>query len=158
MEKENFSSEYQLDHIDDQILQLLSENAKLGSKEIAAQVGLTVTPTYERIRRMEKRGFIKGYKAVLDKKKMGKNLRVLCNVQLKSHAAELLESFESQVIELEEVTSCFHIAGNFDYLLLIEVEDMEVYAEFLKGKLASIPHISTVQSSFVMRALKEIGL
>jgi Lrp/AsnC family transcriptional regulator, leucine-responsive regulatory protein len=157
MEKENYSPEYQLDQIDEQILALLVENAKLGSKEIAAHVGLTVTPTYERIRRLEKRGFIKSYKAVLDKKKLGKNLTVLCNVQLKSHAAELLESFESQVIELQEVTSCYHIAGNFDYLLIIEIEDMDEYAEFLKGKLASIPHIATVQSSFVMRALKETG-
>lgn len=155
MEKEIYSPEYQLDQIDEQILALLVENAKLGSKEIAAQVGLTITPTYERIRRLEKRGFIKSYKAVLDKKKLGKNLTVLCNVQLKSHTAELLESFESQVIELQEVTSCYHIAGNFDYLLIIEIEDMDVYAQFLKSKLASIPHIATVQSSFVMRALKE---
>jgi Lrp/AsnC family leucine-responsive transcriptional regulator len=87
---------------------------------------------------------------------LGKNLTVLCNVQLKSHASELLESFESQVIELKEVTSCYHIAGNFDYLLIIDIEDMDKYAEFLKGKLASIPHIATVQSSFVMRALKEV--
>ncbi|TXI87886.1 MAG: Lrp/AsnC family transcriptional regulator [Crocinitomicaceae bacterium] len=155
MEKENYSFDYQLDHIDEHILALLVENAKLGSKEIASSVGLTVTPTYERIRRLEKRGFIKRYKAVLDKKKMGKNLRVLCNVQLKSHAAEFIESFESQVIELSEVTSCFHIAGNFDYLLIIDIVDMDEYAEFLKEKLASIPHIATVQSSFVMHALKD---
>lgn len=157
MEKENYSPDFQLDHIDEQILNLLVENAKLGSKEIASSVGLTVTPTYERIRRLEKRGFIKSYKAVLDKKKLGKNLSVLCNVQLKSHAAEFIESFESQVIQLQEVTSCFHIAGNFDYLLFIEVTDMDEYAEFLKEKLASIPHIATVQSSFVMRTLKENG-
>lgn len=157
MEKENYSPDFQLDHIDEQILNLLVENAKLGSKEIASSVGLTVTPTYERIRRLEKRGFIKSYKAVLDKKKLGKNLSVLCNVQLKSHAAEFIESFESQVIQLQEVSNCYHIAGNFDYLLFIEVTDMDEYAEFLKEKLASIPHIATVQSSFVMRTLKENG-
>lgn len=155
MEKENSSFEYILDPIDEQILQLLKKNAKLGSKEIAASVGLSVTPTYERIRRLEKRGFIKGYVTILDKRKQGKSLSVLCNVQLKSHAAEFLDSFESEVIKLEEITSCYHIAGNFDYLLMIEVRDMDEYAQFLKGKLASIPHIATVQSSFVMRALKE---
>lgn len=155
MEKENSSFEYILDPIDEQILQLLKKNAKLGSKEIAASVGLSVTPTYERIRRLEKRGFIKGYVTILDKRKQGKNLSVLCNVQLKSHAAEFLDSFESEVIKLVEITSCYHIAGNFDYLLMIEVRDMDEYAQFLKGKLASIPHIATVQSSFVMRALKE---
>lgn len=157
MEKENYSSDFQIDAIDEQILALLVENAKLGSKEIASQVGLTVTPTYERIRRLEKRGFIKSYKAVLNKKKLGKNLSVLCNVQLKSHASEFIESFESQVIQLQEVSNCYHIAGNYDYLLFIEVTDMDEYAEFLKEKLASIPHIATVQSSFVMRTLKESG-
>jgi len=155
MEKENSSPGFALDKIDEHILQLLRQNGKLGSKEIAAEVGLSVTPTYERIRRLERRGFIKGYVAILDKRKLDKSLRVLCNVQLKSHAAEFLESFESEVIKLEEVTSCFHIAGNFDYLLMIEVSDMDQYAGFLKEKLASIPHIATVQSSFVMRALKE---
>jgi len=155
MEKENSSPEYRLDRIDEQILQMLRKNGKLGSKEIAAEVGLSVTPTYERIRRLERKGFIKGYVAILDKRKLDKSLRVLCNVQLKSHAAEFLESFESEVIKLGEVTSCFHIAGNFDYLLMIEISDMDEYADFLKQKLASIPHIATVQSSFVMRALKE---
>lgn len=155
MEKENTSYEYQLDKIDEQILELLKYNAKLGSKEIASKVGLSVTPTYERIRRLEKRGFIKGYVAILDKRKQGKSLRVLCNVQLKSHAAEFLDAFEAEVIKLDEINSCYHIAGNFDYLLMIEVRDMDQYAQFLKEKLASIPHIATVQSSFVMRALKE---
>lgn len=155
MEKENNPFEYQLDAIDEQILKSLQRNAKLGSKEIAAQVGLTVTPTYERIRRLEKRGFIKGYVAILDKKKQGKNLQVLCNIQLKSHHAEILDLFELEVIKLEEVKSCYHIAGNFDYLLVIEMSDMDEYAHFLKHKLATIPHITTVQSSFVMRTLKE---
>ena len=155
MEKENNPFEYHLDTIDEQILSLLQKNAKLGSKEIASKVGLTVTPTYERIRRLEKRGFIKGYVAILDKKKLGKNLQVLCNVQLKSHHAEVLDSFESEVIKLKEVNSCYHIAGNFDYLLIIEMKDMDEYSHFLKHKLATIPHITTVQSSFVMRALKE---
>lgn len=155
MEKENYSPEYQLDKIDGQILLLLRNNGKLGSKEIAASVGLSVTPTYERVRRLEKRGFIKGYAAILDKRKQGKNLTVLCNVQLKSHAAEFLDVFESEVIKLPEVISCYHIAGNFDYLLMIEMRDMDEYAVFLKEKLATIPHITTVQSSFVMRTLKE---
>ena len=155
MEKENNTFEYQIDAIDEQILSLLQQNAKLGSKEMAAKVGLTVTPTYGRIRRLEKRGFIKRYVAILDKKKQGKNLQVLCNIQLKSHHAEVLDLFESEVIKLEEVNSCYHIAGNFDYLLVIEMRDMDEYAYFLKHKLATIPHITTVQSSFVMRALKE---
>ncbi|HNR85380.1 MAG TPA: Lrp/AsnC family transcriptional regulator [Taishania sp.] len=155
MEIEFLSEWGQLDAIDQQILLLLKSNAKLGTKEIAAQIGLTTTPTYERIRRLEKRGIIKSYTAIIDKKKQGLTLSVLCNVQLKSHAAEYLEEFEQAIIQLDEVTDCFHIAGNFDYLLKIYIKDMDSYAVFVKEKLAVIPHIATVQSSFVMRTLKE---
>lgn len=154
MEKEFLSDSFQIDETDQRILELLKQNAKLGTKEIASQVGLTITPTYERIRRLEKRGIIKSYIAVIDKKKQGYTLSVVCNVQLKSHTADYLEAFEHAIVQLEEVTDCYHIAGNFDYLLKISIRDMDSYAMFVKEKLAVIPHIATVQSSFVMRTLK----
>lgn len=144
-----------LDEIDYLLLELLETNAKWNTKELAEKVGLSTTPTYERIKRMERLGVIKGYRAVLDSKKMGFNLLVLINVQLKSHASNYLEEFESQIITLPEVEACYHIAGQFDYLLQVEIADMEEYAVFVKEKLSKIPHIATVQSSFVMRKLKE---
>jgi Lrp/AsnC family transcriptional regulator, leucine-responsive regulatory protein len=155
MEKEILSDQFNLDRIDEQIIQLLKKNAKLGVKEIASHIGLTNTPTYERIRRLEKRGVIKGYSAILDKKKQGYGLTVLCNVQLKSHASHFLDEFEREIVLLDEVIECYHIAGNFDYLLKIDSRDMDSYSIFIKEKLAVIPHIATVQSSFVMRTLKE---
>lgn len=155
MEKDFLSDVFQLDDIDFKILGLLKSNAKLGTKEIASHIGLTNTPTYERIRRLEKRGVIKSYIAVIDKKKQGYTLSVLCNVQLKSHAADYLEEFEQAIVLLDEVIECYHIAGNYDYLLKIDIKDMDGYALFVKEKLAVIPHIATVQSSFVMRTLKE---
>lgn len=155
MEKDFLSEHFQIDEIDHAIIDLLKKNAKLGTKEIASQIGLTVTPTYERIRRLERRGVIKSYIAVIDKKKQGYTLSVLCNVQLKSHASEVLSEFEQAIIQLHEVTDCYHIAGNYDYLLKISIRDMDKYAVFVKEKLAVIPHIATVQSSFVMRSLKE---
>jgi Lrp/AsnC family leucine-responsive transcriptional regulator len=159
MEIENFSSEnpssYKLDSIDKHLLRLLKKNSKLSSKELAAEIGLSLTPTYERVKRLENKGFIKTYTIKINKEKVGKNLKVLCNVSLKSHALEFLNAFEEKVVKLKEISSCFHIAGNFDYLLLIEVKDMDEYSVFLKEKLASIPHIAQVQSSFVMKTLKE---
>jgi len=155
MEKEYLSEQFILDEIDQKIVSILKTDGKLGTKEIAAQIGLTNTPTYERIRRLEKRGVIKSYAAIIDKKKQGFALNVLCNVQLKSHAAEYLTEFEEAIIQLKEITDCFHIAGNFDYLLKITVQDMDAYSVFVKDKLAVIPHIATVQSSFIMRTLKE---
>jgi Lrp/AsnC family leucine-responsive transcriptional regulator len=92
--------------------------------------------------------------AILDKKKIDKGLLVLCQVSLKSHNLDLLLGFEDEIVHLHEVNSCYHIAGNYDYLLSIEVKDMDEYQDFLKQKLASIPNIANVQSSFVMSTLK----
>ncbi|MFN5417306.1 MAG: Lrp/AsnC family transcriptional regulator [Flavobacteriia bacterium] len=145
----------QLDALDKQIIAILSKNGKINHKELAALIGLTITPTYERVKRLEQKGIIKSYVAKIDKEKIGKNLKVMCQLSLKSHAKDLLENFENAIVKLNEVTACYHIAGNFDYLLHIEVKDMEAYSVFLKDKLATIPHIANVQSMFVMRTLKE---
>lgn len=145
----------QLDELDRKIITLLKLNSKMGNKEIAAEIGLSLTPTFERIKRMERHGVIIGYSVVLDKKKVNKGLHVLCQVSLKAHNLELLVGFENEVVHLNEVSACYHIAGNYDYLLSIEVKDMDEYQKFLKEKLASIPNIANVQSSFVMSTLKQ---
>jgi len=146
--------EDKLDKIDLAILEILQENSKLGMKEIASQIGLTVTPTYERIKRLEKSGIIEGYGIRLNKKKVGKGLQVFCMVSLKEHNLGLLEVFEKKIASLDEVATCYHIAGDYDYAMFIEVADMDEYETFLKHKLASIPSISNVQSSFAMSEIK----
>ncbi len=142
-----------MDKIDKAILEILEENSKLGTKEIAAQVGLTVTPTYERIKRMERDGVIKKYTIELDKNQVGKNLQVFCHVSLKEHNLELLKQFENKITVLPEVSACYHIAGDHDYALFIEVSNMQSYEQFLRQKLAIIPSIANVQSSFVMNEI-----
>lgn len=154
MKTEENSAHISLDYTDHMILELLKKNGKMGNKEIASQIGLSVTPTFERIKRLERHGVITGYTAVLNKKAIGKGLKVLCQVSLKAHNLDLLIGFEDEIVHLEEVAACYHIAGNYDYLLSIEVKDMEEYQLFLKEKLASIPNIANVQSSFVMSTLK----
>lgn len=143
-----------IDSLDQQIIHLLLSNSKLGTKEIAFKIGLSVTPTFERIKRLERKGIIKGYTAILDKKKIGKGLQVFCQVSLKSHNAEIIDGFEAEIIHLSEVSACYHIAGDFDYSLFIEVADMDEYQHFLKQKLANIPNIANVQTAFVMSTLK----
>lgn len=145
---------FQLDETDLQILQILQDNAKVGTKEIASRIGLTVTPTFERIRRMEKRGVITGYTTLIDPVAIGKELMVFCQVSLKTHNTELLEVFETHVLQLSEVSNVYHVAGNYDYLLQVEVSGMNQYQLFLKEKLAAIPNIANVQSTFVLSSLK----
>ena len=144
-----------MDKTDKAILEILKKNSKLGMKEIASQIGLTVTPTYERVRRLERTGVITGYTVTLNKKKIGKNLQVFCQVSLKEHNLGLLKKFEDQVVNLPQVSGCYHIAGDHDYALMIEVSDMDAYEDFLREHLAAIPSIANVQSSFVMREIKK---
>lgn len=144
-----------LDKIDSKLLMLLQKNAKLNTKELANKVGLSVTPTYERIKRLEKQGLIDKYVALLNKQRIGKKVIVFCSVTLKSHTKNILVEFEKSIIKLPEIMECFHIAGNSDYLLKVIVDDMEEYHNFIKNKISTIDNISNVESSFVMSTIKE---
>ena len=143
-----------IDPTDKSILALLQKDGKITFKEIASQLNLTTTPVYERIKRLEKQGYIKSYKAILDRKKIGLNLLVFCNISLKEHQASYLAQFEKDIKEFNEVISCYHIAGMYDYLIKISVQDMDVYQHFIANKLANIKNIARVQSSFVMTEVK----
>lgn len=126
----------------------------MNNKEVAGKIGLSVTPTFERIKRLERIGVIEGYTAIINRKAVGKELKVVCQVSLKSHEKGGIDVFESAIRELPEVCHAYHVAGATDYMLMIEVANMEVYQDFLKNQLARIPHIGQVNSSFVMSELK----
>ena len=144
-----------IDKIDISLLNLLQNNTKLNTKELAQKVGLSVTPTYERIKRLEKQGYIKHYVAILDRKLIDKNLMVISFVSLILHSRDMQIEFEKSVIEYAEVIECFHVTGSYDYQLKVVVSDMEEYQSFIKNKLSSINNIANVQSSFVMSSLKD---
>ena len=144
-----------LDTIDRHILRLLQQNSKSNIKEIALKVGLTQTPTYERIKRMEKSGIIQQYIAVLNKEKIGYTVEVFCQVTLLVHSKQLISRFERAVSKMDEVIECFHVAGNYDYLLKVIVRDMKSYQNFLKNKLSVLDSVSNVQSTFVMTSTKD---
>lgn len=142
------------DAADIHILQLLQSDARLTNKEIADKIGKSVTAVYERIRRLEKDGFILRYVAVLDRVKIGKPLVAYTNIQLKEHSHIMLKAFEKDIIRFDEVMECCHMTGLFDYLLKVAVRDMQEYQDFIVNKLSKLPNIGTVQSSFMMTELK----
>jgi Lrp/AsnC family leucine-responsive transcriptional regulator len=144
-----------IDATDKKILNLLQQNSKANIKEIALKIGLTQTPTYERIKRLEKEGVIKNYIAVLDKEKVGYTIEVFCQVTLLVHSKEMITRFENAVNKIDEVMECFHVAGNYDYLLKIIVKDMNSYQAFLKNKLSVLDSVANVQSTFVMSSTKD---
>jgi Lrp/AsnC family leucine-responsive transcriptional regulator len=143
-----------IDGVDRVILGLLQEDASRTTKEIAAQLELTTTPVFERIKRLEREGFIKGYTALLDRRRVGLQLLVFCNVSLKEHNRDFLLHFEKAVVELPEVLECHHVTGDYDYMLKIAVRDMDAYQHFIKEKLAVLANIGRVQSHFVMTEVK----
>lgn len=150
---EKFSN-YKIDDIDKGILSLLQEDANYTNKEIAGKLGLTITPIYERIKKLKRAGIIKKTVIIIDAKKVGKNIFAFCTVSLKEHTLEYINKFQDKIIRLDQVQSCYHIAGQFDYLLTVYSKDMEEYQIFITTKLAAIENIAHVQSSFVMKEVK----
>lgn len=146
---------HKFDKKDQQILMILQKNAKANTKEIAYKVGLSATPVYERIKRLEKSGIIKRYTAVLDKEKIGLELSVFCQVSLQKHTKSLIERFENAIKKMPEVFEAYHIAGNFDYLLKVVVHDSNQYHHFVIETLSKLDMVSNVQSNFVMYKTKE---
>ncbi len=143
-----------LDKIDKHILKLLQKNALLSVKEIANTVGLSVTPTYERIKRMEKNGYIDKYVALVNRFKVERSMVAFCSVSLKDHAKTSLEKFNETVLALSEVMEAYYTSGGYDFMLKIVTKDMNTYQDFVVNKLAAIENIATVQSSFVLKELK----
>lgn len=146
--------DYILDATDRRIINLLEQDAKMTIKDIASNLKMSTTPIFDRIKRLEKTGYIKGYTAIVDSKMMGFNLIAFCTVTLETHHKEHITQFVEDVQELKEVIECYHIAGLFDYLLKIYAKDMNDYQKFITDKLASIKNIGKVQSSFVMTEIK----
>lgn len=144
-----------IDSIDSKILTLLQRDGKMTTKEVSARLGLTITPVHERIKKLERNGYINHYTAIVNRKMVGLNMLVFCSVSLKNHQRGFIEQFETDVKHLPEVVECYHIGGMFDYLLKVVVKDMEAYQSFISSKLADLDNIGNVQSSFVMSEIKQ---
>ncbi|MCF6359772.1 MAG: Lrp/AsnC family transcriptional regulator [Cyclobacteriaceae bacterium] len=146
---------YSLDKIDLQIIHLLQKDAKIKIKEIAAELNMTNTPIFDRIKKLEQAGVITGYSTRIDKEKVGLHLVAFCSITLDKHNQSNIKQFELEVKKLKEVIECYHIAGMVDYLLKVVAKDMIAYQTFIATKLAALDNIGRVQSSFVMTAVKE---
>ncbi|MGG8497036.1 Lrp/AsnC family transcriptional regulator [Tenacibaculum sp. TC6] len=143
-----------MDIVDRKILMELQQNAKQNTKEIATKVGLTVTPTYERIKKLEQNGLVKKYVALLDRNLIGKHIIAYCQITLYKHQKELIDVFKKSILGLPEVMECHHVSGNFDFLIKVAVEDMNQFQEFINERLSVVEGISTIHSSFVMNSYK----
>lgn len=143
-----------LDSVDTKILQLLQENSKQTTKELSLRTNLSVTAVYERIRKLERMNVIKKYMVLLDKNKIGKSFTVFCHIKLVKHEKEHILEFEKEVTKLSEVMECFHVSGDYDYILKVQVSDLDAFREFMITKLTAIKSIGSTQSSISIGEVK----
>lgn len=147
-------TEYTLDEKDKEILRVLQNEARLTNKELAAKVHLSTTPTYERVKRLERTGYIKQYATILDAQKLNKGFTVFCSVKLRQLNSERALAFEAMIRDIPEVTECYNISGSFDFMLRIQSPDMHTYQQFLLNVLGRHDNIASLESTFVMEEIK----
>jgi Lrp/AsnC family leucine-responsive transcriptional regulator len=143
-----------MDAIDKKLLQLLQTDTKKTTAALSLKLNLSVTAVYERIKKLEREGIIDKYVALLDRDKINKGFVVFCHLKLLQHTKEFINQFEKEVVKLDEVLECFHVSGDYDYILKICLKDMEEYREFLVTKLTTLNHIGSTHSTFMIGEVK----
>ncbi|CAM1334062.1 Lrp/AsnC family transcriptional regulator [Tenacibaculum aestuariivivum] len=144
-----------LDLIDKRLLTLLQQDSKQTTKQLSLHLGLSVTAVYERIKKLEREGVITQYVALVNKNKIERAFLVFCHLKLEKHTKEYIMVFEREINKLEEVTECFHVSGDYDYILKIYVKDMDEYRQFLINKLTVLKHIGSTHSIFTIGVVKQ---
>lgn len=143
-----------LDATDIKILGVLQKDSKLTTKEIAKLVNLSPTPVFERQKRLEREGYIKRYTAELDPEKLGCSLIVFCSIKLKQHTKENGFQFMEAINQIDTITNCYNISGDYDFMLKIYVRDMKHYQDFVLNTLGEIDAIGSLHSTFVIGEVK----
>lgn len=143
-----------LDQKDLDILKFLQQDSKMTNKEISNNLKLSVTAVFERVKRLERKGIISKYVAIVAPEKVEKDFMVFCQIKLIQHTKAYLTRFEKEAAKLDEVLECYHVSGEYDYILKILVKDMPAYREFMVTKLTSLDHIGSTQSTFVINPVK----
>ena len=143
-----------VDPIDQQILAALQEDAGLSGAEIASKVGLSVSPCWRRIQRLESLGVIRCRVALLEPQALGLDVVVFASVKLSAHGHQALPRFESAVREFPEVMECYTVSGGVDFLLRVVTEDIHRYEEFLRDRLLQLPEVAEVHSRIAITQVK----
>ena len=143
-----------MDETDWKILRTLQAEPDLSINALSERVGLSHTPCWRRLKRMEEDGVIRGRSLLLNERKLGLGVDVFANIRLSRHDAETLDAFESAVQSLPNIVECFLVGGESDYVLRVITGSIEEYERYLKKTLVHLPGVSSVNSSFAMRRVK----
>ena len=144
----------QLDQTDKSILRILQKDALATLKDISTSVNLSVSPTHDRIKRMETEGVIQKYVALIDRKKIELGMVVFCHVTLDKQTKNNFAEFEQTILQFDEVVACSLVSGSFDYYLKVVSKDVETYNKFYQEKLTVLPMVAHINSLFVLYEIK----
>ncbi|MES2263992.1 MAG: Lrp/AsnC family transcriptional regulator [Pseudomonadota bacterium] len=147
------TSEFQADKTDLKIMKELAKDGRMAWSELGEKIGLSLTPTLRRVRRLEEEGYIQGYVARLDEGRLAGRMSIFVAVTLTSQAEETIAGFEQQIAVAPEVMSCFLMTGDADYSLRVVVRDLDDYNRFLTRTLTRIPGVAHIKSSFALRTV-----
>jgi Lrp/AsnC family leucine-responsive transcriptional regulator len=143
-----------LDKTDLKILKKLQENGRITNLQLSSEIGLSAAPTMERVRKLEKSGFIAGYHASLNTEKLGLNIKALVSISLNKKNEDSLNEFKEKIQKIPEIIECYQTTGQFDYLLKVIVKDIHTFEKTISQKLSKIEAIGQMQSSIVISTLK----
>lgn len=144
-----------LDQFDRRILEALAADGRMSITDLAARIGLSKTPCQVRLRRLIESGYIEGFRAVLNPKKLGLDHVAFAEVKLSDTREAALAEFNAAVRRIPEIEECHMIAGRFDYLLKVRSPDIRTYRRILGEKISSLPHVASSSTSVAMEAVKE---
>jgi len=139
-----------LDEVDVQILAILQSDGRITNAELAKRVGLSPPSVLQRVRTLERAGLIKGYFALLDSERLGLKITALTMINLALHQEQPIERFRRAIQEIPEVLECYHVSGEFDFLLKIVVRDIRAYEVLMRERLSKIKGIQQIRTSFVL--------
>ena len=148
-------SHHDIDDIDLQILEALQADGRLSNAALARRIGLTTTPCLERVRRLERDGYILGYSARLNPKLLDAGLLVFVEIRLSRNSPGGFRDFRQRVLEVPEILDCHLVSGNFDYLIKARVRDMDAYRQLLGDQILNLPGVDGSRTYVVMEQVKE---
>jgi Lrp/AsnC family transcriptional regulator, leucine-responsive regulatory protein len=144
-----------LDKSDRQILKLLQQDGRISNADLARKIGLSPPSMLQRVRKLETAGYVKGYSTRLNAEKLGFTLDVIAMISLSMHQDQPIDQFIENILEVPEVLACYHVSGDYDFMLRIVAKDMHDYERILKERLASIKAVGKIHSCFVLNVNKE---
>jgi Lrp/AsnC family leucine-responsive transcriptional regulator len=147
-----------IDRTDRRILGLVQADGRISTVELAQRIGLSPTSTSERLKRLQRDGYVAGYRAVLDPHRLGLELLVFVEVSLDKTTPDIFEKFAEAVRRAPEVLECHMVAGGFDYLVKTRVADMASYRRFLGEVLLALPGVTETRTYAVMEEVKSDGV